>query len=620
MITKWRLENFKSIGKPTELDLGPLTILAGANSSGKSTIIQSMLLITQTLGNRISSRSVILNGPIIKLGAFNDLKTYGGENQNIQLGWNLEPQGDRYGLYEFSSSSGLFSRFLNEYKSLSCDLSIDAGAQDENTELYQLQPRVAETDISWIIENENDKEESYSLSLKKTPDREEKMKKLPEDGKFQNQQALEYDIEVTPTNQTRRKDPFSKFELVGVHLRHFLPLRVVNEYSRAEEFASYIISLISPSESDLIDEIRFRGTARRFEDFTIKENLRSLFQEKLSEVSPGVLKTHKKNFPNSPKELYQTLRTLREKDPDLAKSFSNESFSNRIRESVIKDYGEMRSLRAGDYRSFGFINEMSLFMEDYFLSRINYLGPLRDEPKPLYPLAGNDPSDVGIKGEHTAAVLDLNRDRRVNYMPSSSFSKPQIKKEETEAPLKEAITDWLQYLDVASDVATKDMGKLGRELKVTTKDTDRGQDLTHVGVGVSQVLPILVLCLLAEPDSTIIIEQPELHLHPKVQTLLADFFVSMSLMGKQCILETHSEYLINRLRFRAAAADQDSFASLLKIFFVEKINGLSNFRSIDVNKYGAIPDWPEGFFDQSQEEAENILRAASQKRKKEMRK
>ena len=114
--------------------------------------------------------------------------------------------------------------------------------------------------------------------------------------------------------------------------------------------------------------------------------------------------------------------------------------------------------------------------------------------------------------------------------------------------------DWLQYLDVAKSVESRDQGKLGHELKVALSDSDSTHDLTHVGVGVSQVLPILVMGLLADTDTTLVFEQPELHLHPKVQTLLGDFFLSMALCNKQCIVETHSEYFIDRLRFRIAAA------------------------------------------------------------------
>src|SRR5690606_25436449 len=122
-------------------------------------------------------------------------------------------------------------------------------------------------------------------------------------------------------------------------------------------------------------------------------------------------------------------------------------------------------------------------------------------------------------------------------------------------------------------------------------------------------------CLLADADSTLVFEQPELHLHPKVQTLLGDFFLSMALCNKQCIVETHSEYLIDRLRFRIAAAEGNALTDQAKIYFVEKPGASSTFREVTVNEYGAITDWPDGFFDQSQRQAEEIIRAATAKRK-----
>jgi len=258
-----------------------------------------------------------------------------------------------------------------------------------------------------------------------------------------------------------------------------------------------------------------------------------------------------------------------------------------------------------------------MYLDYFFSARVKYLGPLRDEPKALYPLApGVDPTDVGLRGEYTAAVLDLNKGQRIRYIPTSAFrgaevpAKPQVLVRTLEA----AMLDWLQYLGVAENVQTKDRGKFGHELKVVLPGRTQAHDLTHVGVGVSQVLPILVMCLLAEPDTTLIFEQPELHLHPRVQTLLGDFFLSMSLLGKQCILETHSEYLINRLRFRAASSSDDEVSKKIVMYFVEKPADTSVFRRVIVNEYGAIADWPEGFFDQSQNEAEEILKAATRKR------
>jgi predicted ATPase len=259
----------------------------------------------------------------------------------------------------------------------------------------------------------------------------------------------------------------------------------------------------------------------------------------------------------------------------------------------------------------------SAYLSMFFSNSVKYLGPLRDEPKPLYPLAAHaDPTDVGLRGEMTAAVLNLHRERLIRYIPSVTFSKTPFDPSPVPRSLEAAVTDWLKYLGVAETAHSVDKGKLGHELKVSLFEGGPKHDLTHVGVGVSQVLPILVMSLLADRDTTLIFEQPELHLHPKVQTRLADFLLSIALLGKQCLIETHSEYLIKRLRYRAAAESENNrVTNNLKVYFVEKTGSSSNFREVKVNEYGAILDWPEGFFDESQFESEAILRAAAAKQK-----
>jgi predicted ATPase len=136
--------------------------------------------------------------------------------------------------------------------------------------------------------------------------------------------------------------------------------------------------------------------------------------------------------------------------------------------------------------------------------------------------------------------------------------------------------------------------------------------IPQLGTGVSQVLPILTICLSAPLGSTIIIEQPELHLHPKMQSKLADFFIAMALSGRQCIIETHSEYLIYALRYRISKSllrNDESIQKAIKIFFAEKKDGISTFQEIKVNKHGEISAWPEDFFDERQKLEDRMLGA-----------
>jgi predicted ATPase len=127
-----------------------------------------------------------------------------------------------------------------------------------------------------------------------------------------------------------------------------------------------------------------------------------------------------------------------------------------------------------------------------------------------------------------------------------------------------------------------------------------------VGTGVSQVLPVLVLCLLSNPGDLILLEQPELHLNPSIQQRLADFFLAMSKTGRQLIVETHSEYLVTRLRL--AGLKNDVNRDLHKILFVEKNEFEGTiFREVKSNNFGEIEDWPQGFFDQATNDMRELI-------------
>ena len=90
----------------------------------------------------------------------------------------------------------------------------------------------------------------------------------------------------------------------------------------------------------------------------------------------------------------------------------------------------------------------------------------------------------------------------------------------------------------------------------------------------------------------------------------------MARLDVQCVVETHSEHIINRLRVRIAEDPNNTLQNLAKIYFGEKTDGQTAFRNVEINEFGAIQNWPEGFFDQNQDESERIIRNASLKRKR----
>jgi predicted ATPase len=132
----------------------------------------------------------------------------------------------------------------------------------------------------------------------------------------------------------------------------------------------------------------------------------------------------------------------------------------------------------------------------------------------------------------------------------------------------------------------------------------------------SQVLPILVMSLLAETRSLLLYEQPEVHLHPAVQSRLGDFFLGVIATGKQCVVETHSEHLVTRLRLRAAQDTDRNVAEDVLTYFVDRPAGGSRYRALAMNEYGVFPEWPKGFFDEAEENATAIVRSSLEKRKR----
>jgi predicted ATPase len=632
MITKWKVFNFKSIREETELDLGPLTIFAGANSSGKSTFIQSVLLVAQTLAHKVGSRSVVLNGAFTSLGQFDDLKSNDSESNQITIKYTCRPIPDendaprrhsrlspRRGFYYGPHSGNL--------QEVACEISFDADASDSQRDLFQIQPRLFATQLSCVSRDEDNLDQIADITIHQSTKAISEIEGADSASEIDEElrSSLAFSVELDDDSMAEVKDDFRSAKPIGCMLRHFLPERIVYAIDTIEEDANAITTALQDDGRRAIGLRRSMGREILLSEEIIailREVLEGTidfdhaFKDKYRQESLFGTESETLTFRDWHEWLRRIERDDRLKVQQLLRE--REDLFDRIH-AAMKDSIDQRpeSHAFAPLRPPRLITEATWYLDNFFASSLKYLGPLRDAPKPLYPLApAADPHDVGLRGEHTASILELHKSKKVRYIPSANFKDPVIDRKTAIRTLEAAVIDWLQYLGVASSVKSRDQGKLGHELKVGLSNSDSTHDLTHVGVGVSQVLPILVMCLLADTDSTLVFEQPELHLHPKVQTLLGDFFLSMALCNKQCIVETHSEYFIDRLRFRiAAATPEKELNSQTKIYFVEKPSQGSAFREVVINEYGAISDWPEGFFDQSQQQAEEILRAAAMKRK-----
>jgi hypothetical protein len=245
---------------------------------------------------------------------------------------------------------------------------------------------------------------------------------------------------------------------------------------------------------------------------------------------------------------------------------------------------------------------------NFFVRNIRYLGPLRLEPGALQSFSpSSEADDVGPKGEYAAVVFDANKLRPIRWWNP-------VREELDAGPLSVAVNHWLQHLGVAGSVTVEDAGQSGVAWQVTPVNEWTGRPLSAVGVGVSQVLPILIAGLLAPQDGLLLIEQPELHLHPRAQARLAEFFLGMSKTGRRCIVETHSEAFINQLRVALAAGTTRAGDDVAVYFASQDEFGDTKFSPIEIGPDGIIRNWPEGFFDESLLLEDRITRLAMQGR------
>jgi predicted ATPase len=603
MLKRWSIENFKSFSGRTDITLAPITIFAGANSSGKSTIIQSILLLKQTVQYAPPNRPMALNGPLVKLGTFDDIKNHKAGEPYIGIAWEMDVEENSQ---RYRSTGDLFTEqyfYFNRSSitSITGNFRWDATPAAKvgpllnltNADLLQLNPRIVSAEL-FAVSREEKEANRFALSLRRTENK----------------------LEVSEIDEASQTEIFGtkpECSILGASLQHFFPAAVAVSYNATLNRARMLAQLITG------DEYSHHYQSRR--DFYKFEIPGDQAREILTVLTGEHYAQSFSLFP----ELDSAITAQ-----ELAARFRKYRSQQRAQRSEVKQTRTMGELRAeiseilarGQAVSFetepefpSVLNEAVQYASSYFASSVRYLGPLRDEPKPIYPLeALSNTTEVGFKGEHTAAVLDLHREKQVRYLPSSFIRPGGFNLNSKYVSLHDAVVDWLTYVGVASEVSTADQGKMGHQLQVKTEGLDRYHDLTNVGVGVSQVLPIIVMALLADSPSMLIFEQPELHLHPKVQARLADFFLSVSLIGKQCLLETHSEYLIDRFRHRVANAVGDSLVETLKIYFTEREGGTTKCREVPVSQYGAISDWPKDFFEQSQIESESILRAAAAKR------
>ncbi len=233
------------------------------------------------------------------------------------------------------------------------------------------------------------------------------------------------------------------------------------------------------------------------------------------------------------------------------------------------------------------------------LEGIRYLGPIRRRPERDYLWNKSSPGDIGSDGSRATDALLASALLRDGW----------------ESGVLSGVSEWLKKMQIADKLELRQVGRSSRYELVIHRD-NVSANLVDVGIGVSQVLPVLTLAYFAPNGSTVVLEEPEIHLHPLAQAALAELFVQVSRnrhRNIQFIVETHSEHLFRRMQ--TLIAQKQTSPDQCAMYFVEREGRHASLRSLEVDEFGAVNNWPPYFFGDSVGEA----RAQAQARAERMR-
>lgn len=548
MITSLYAENYKSFPK-LHLDIDNFNILLGSNSCGKSSITNLLLMLSQTADTDSTYESILrLNGSKSSMGEALNIFPDKNPDKSIKIGWTVSDESisdplvkltitDILSFVEDSLRQDFF--LLRRFKNTLNNTEDTIGLLDDIS-----------NDFRGILEEFS--EFSFSTMLNQSSET------------FNDKDVS--DIKTKIGKYVRKSNKF--FELINSHKTnfrsHYLSRRRKNKVSlpRLFELIDYINRIKSLEDQPNSFEITI-GYNKTKEECELKE-LSILTRNNKKLITINVSKSKRINVRS---EIFDN-KTLEQSRLDIVRGMnlnnicllsdsnfellSSNPFSNYIKEVITK------------YSKF--------FLEQLKDTQVNHVSPLRAFPQRYYLLEKSAQHNVlnATDGSQLAEILKNN---------------PLILK---------SVNSYFEEFGIRISTAkTNDIIH-----RITVKQDNVTVELTDVGFGISQVLPIIVQALLSPENSITIIEQPEIHLHPKMQAWLTTVLVGISFENnKRFLIETHSDTIIKRLQLLMLDPNVKLDQKSLDIYHLERISsGKTTLTNVPLNDVGEI-SWPKGFME-----------------------
>lgn len=561
MIRKIGFSNYKAFDKD-EIELKPITILLGANSSGKSSLLQLLLLIEQTVNTERGYESALkLNGKYVGLGEVENIFKNRNTKKDLTLSVKIDSRKYSFQLHEMKRlHRNIESEIVDMYFQFKKIEQLSSNSKKEYEKIRRIRHNIDinEGDIEVIIKEIKRIKRKYSNFVYKEPSL---FEDVPTSRIIKKSIAIQ-DKEYKKILETNIVEYYDAYVF----------LTEMNKHSLREFTIEYDISYSKTKNNLEVRRIAIMKDNTALIEYQIEKNQGHIKHVLKSDIiNSKLLEKYRVKFGRSVS--FDLLNLTNKSDESID--------AVRYRRNIIE--GEVFCTAV--FRLFNIFTNH--FNSAFDHSKINYISPLRAFPKRYYFL---DESNV------SSSLDSIDGDNLTETLKNESSVISKVNK-------------WLNKFGLA--VSVEDVKEVIHRLRVSQNGLNL--DITDVGFGISQVLPIIVQGFLSKDDSLTIVEQPEIHLHPMMQAELADLFIDVICnetngVEKTLLIETHSESILKRLRRRIAEGKIKN--TDVAIYFVhgrKKKSSGARIERIEIGEKGAF-DWPKEFYSTDFEDTNEFLK------------